>query len=106
MSSLAPGFAANSCLLALDLEDNEAGVEGAKALADALRANETLTGLSMLRNGIEAEGAKALAVALKENPKTKVKELRLRTDLASRGTAFKSAHFPDKVRSRGGRFYL
>ena len=48
----------------------------------------------------------ALAVALKENPKTKVKELRLRTDLASRGTAFKSAHFPHLVEGASGRFYL
>jgi hypothetical protein len=51
----------------LDLEDNNIGAEGAKAIAEALKVNMILTTLGLSANSIGDEGAKAIAEALKVN---------------------------------------
>ena len=51
----------------LEVNRNNVGVEGAKALAEALKTNTALTSLDLYRNSVGDEGAKALAESLKTN---------------------------------------
>jgi Ran GTPase-activating protein (RanGAP) involved in mRNA processing and transport len=57
----------NGSLTSLNLEWNNIGDEGAKALADALGKDSRLTSLGLFGNSIGDEGAKALADALGKN---------------------------------------
>ena len=54
-------------LTSLNLEWNEIGAEGAKAIGDALQINSVLTELNLYRNEIGDEGAKAIGAALHVN---------------------------------------
>jgi len=65
--ALANALKTNTTLTTLDIQANNIGPEGAKALADALKTNTILTTLKLWSNNIGPEGAKALANALKTN---------------------------------------
>jgi GTPase SAR1 family protein len=70
--STAPEFAAalagNNVLTTLDLNSNDIGDDGAKALAPSLKAMPALTTLDLVANKIGVDGAKALAPLLKDMP--------------------------------------
>merc|ERR1719198_71594 len=51
----------------IDLDGNEIGDEGVKALAAVLKDNTTLQQLDLSLNDIGDEGGKALAAVLKDN---------------------------------------
>ena len=51
----------------LYMSNNNIGVEGAKAIAEALKVNKSITELYLWNNNIGDEGAKAIAEALKVN---------------------------------------
>ncbi|MDA9573927.1 hypothetical protein N9R48_03285 [Rickettsiales bacterium] len=57
----------NGTLTSINLDSNQIGVEGAKAIADALKKNKTVTKLDLRANLLGAKGAKAIAEALKKN---------------------------------------
>jgi Leucine Rich repeat len=57
----------NASLQDLHLEDNEIGVDGAVALADAIRVNGSILDLNLENNDIGDDGAVALADALRFN---------------------------------------
>ena len=50
----------------LGLGDNNIGVEGAKAIAEALKVNAVLTKLSLLNNNLGDAGEKAVRDAVKD----------------------------------------
>jgi hypothetical protein len=60
---LAEAFASflSASLVALDLERNDIGAGGGRALAEALRLNTTLTSFNLRENGLGKGGGRALA---------------------------------------------
>ncbi|CAE7941950.1 NLRC3, partial [Symbiodinium necroappetens] len=66
--ALADALKSNNCTVThVNLESNDIGDEGAKALADALKSNCTVTHVNLEFNMIGGQGAKAFADALKSN---------------------------------------
>ena len=51
----------SASLVALDLERNDIGADGGRALAEALRLNTTLTSFNLRENGLGKGGGRALA---------------------------------------------
>ena len=51
----------------VDLQHNEFGIEGAKALASAIRESASLTSVNLIHSQVGPEGAKALASAIEES---------------------------------------
>jgi len=65
--ALAAALEKNNTVRTVDLRCNNIGDDGAKALAAALEKNNTVHTVYLLSNNIGADGAKALAAALEKN---------------------------------------
>jgi len=90
----------NSTLVELNINENNLGDEGAKALAEGLKANKTLKSLDLSLNYIGDEGAKAIAAMLDVN--------KTLTSLTISGNEIQDAELRKKCRSRkasGAAFY-
>ena len=57
----------NTSLTNIDLDGNNIGDEGAKAIGEALKVNTSLTEIYLDGNNIGVEGGKAIGEALKVN---------------------------------------
>ena len=57
----------NEALTSLNLQENDLGVDGGKAIAEALKLNKALTILNLFGNEIGSKGAVAIAKALEVN---------------------------------------
>eukprot|EP00036_Acanthoecidae_sp_10tr_P018164 CAMPEP_0206303820 /NCGR_PEP_ID=MMETSP0106_2-20121207/9431_1 /ASSEMBLY_ACC=CAM_ASM_000206 /TAXON_ID=81532 /ORGANISM="Acanthoeca-like sp., Strain 10tr" /LENGTH=163 /DNA_ID=CAMNT_0053734621 /DNA_START=299 /DNA_END=786 /DNA_ORIENTATION=- len=90
--SLARALVSLSCRVRhLDLEYNDLGAEGGKAIAAALQVNSTITTINLRYNGLGAEGGKAIAAALQVNSTITTIDLRRNNLGADGGKAIAAA---------------
>mmetsp|Transcript_38631 Transcript_38631/g.71398 ORF Transcript_38631/g.71398 Transcript_38631/m.71398 type:complete len:1275 (-) Transcript_38631:396-4220(-) len=75
-----------TCIISLDLENNELGADGAKALSGGIRSSVTLKTLRLGGNRIEDKGAEAIAESIHLNQYIRALYLG-RNEMSSKGAA-------------------